>query len=544
MADRKATATAATVALTPEDIADAAEVRATTYADASVGEVVIVDGYGVVVAVRRGCLELRDGVGRERRVRTVTKAQAGREVRRVLVLGTGTVTTEAMRFCDDKHLPLIVARPGGAEPFMVGAPALDDHGGLRRAQALAAYTPLAMDVTRWLLDRRLADQARIASKLLYREDVAALAKDRRSALVDCESASEALLVESAAAVAYWSAWSDVEVRFAPKDRPRVPEHWFRFGGRRSPLSVEGPTATNRHAGDVVNGLANFGYWLCQSEAQIALLSMGLDPSLGFFHVCDQNRPAAVLDLMEAGRGVVEEAVLRLVAERVWRKASFVESRSGELRLAAPVAHELAGVLSPVLRESLGPVAEELGARLLPLVQGKARVSVPTPLSRSRHGRRGRTRRSELDFAPSCRGCGRILPAVGRSWCDACLPEARRLGDLHEVGPARRRKRTRTKPYASEAAAARAESMRKRNAERRAWEEGHKGMQPPEPAEFEAIRQGLTRFSVVEVAAAVGVSKSMGRQIRSGALVPHLRHWQALAEMAGVSVSWPAPSRPS
>ena len=58
MADRKATATAATVALTPEDIADAAEVRATTYADASVGEVVIVDGYGVVVAVRRGCLEL------------------------------------------------------------------------------------------------------------------------------------------------------------------------------------------------------------------------------------------------------------------------------------------------------------------------------------------------------------------------------------------------------------------------------------------------------------------------------------------------------
>ena len=45
------------------------------------------------------------------------------------------------------------------------------------------------------------------------------------------------------------------------------------------------------------------------------------------------------------------------------------------------------------------------------------------------------------------------------------------------------------------------------------------MQPPEPAEFEAIRQGLTRFSVVEVATAVGVSKSMGRQIRSGALVP-------------------------
>ena len=292
------------------------------------------------------------------------------------MLGTGTVTTEAMRFCDDKHLPLIVARPGGAEPFMVGTPALYDHGGLRHAQALAAYTPLAMDVTRWLLDRRLADQARIASKLLYREDVAALAKDRRSALVDCESASEALLVESAAAVAYWSAWSDVEVRFAPKDHHVFPSTGFASAAgvaRCARKARRRPTAT---PGDVVNGLANFGYWLCQSEAPIALLSMGLDPSLGFFHACDQNRPAAVLDLMEAGRGVVEEAVLRLVAERVWRKASFVESRSGELRLAAPVAHELAGVLSPVLRESLGPVAEELGARLF--LSSRARLGSACP----------------------------------------------------------------------------------------------------------------------------------------------------------------------
>ena len=115
----------------------------------------------------------------------MTKAQADREVRRVLVLGTGTVTTEAMRFCDEQRLPLIVARPGGAEPYMVGVPVLYDHGGLRRAQALAAYTPLAMDLTRLLLDRRLVDQARIAASLLGRADVAAVVEDRRSALAQC-----------------------------------------------------------------------------------------------------------------------------------------------------------------------------------------------------------------------------------------------------------------------------------------------------------------------------------------------------------------------
>ena len=87
-------------------------------------------------------------------------------------------------------------------------------------------------------------------------------------------------------------------------------------------------------------------------------------------------------------------------------------------------------------------------------------------------------------------------------------------------------------------------MRKRNAERRAWEEAHKGMRPPEPAEFEPIRQGLARFSEAEIAASIGVSKSMGRQIRSGALVPHVRHWQALAELTGVSVFWSVRSRPT
>jgi hypothetical protein len=124
------------------------------------------------------------------------------------------------------------------------------------------------------------------------------------------------------------------------------------------------------------------------------------------------------------------------------------------------------------------------------------------------------------------------PDKRRTWCDACWPEARRLGDLHEIGPARRHQRVRTKPYAGKADAARAEAMRKRQAERRAWEEAHKGMRLPDPAEFEPIRVGLVRFTVVEVAEAIGVSKSMGRQIRSGALVPHVRHWSALALLAG------------
>jgi len=34
-------------------------------------------------------------------------------------------------------------------------------------------------------------------------------------------------------------------------------------------------------------------------------------------------------------------------------------------------------------------------------------------------------------------------------------------------------------------------------------------------------------------AATGLSKSMASQIRSGPIVPHVRHWPMLADLAGV-----------
>jgi hypothetical protein len=45
----------------------------------------------------------------------------------------------------------------------------------------------------------------------------------------------AVAAEAEAALAYWGAWAEVEVRFHPADRKRVPDAWRRFGGRTSPI---------------------------------------------------------------------------------------------------------------------------------------------------------------------------------------------------------------------------------------------------------------------------------------------------------------------
>jgi CRISPR-associated endonuclease Cas1 len=520
--------------LTPGEIAMAASERSYVYGDRALGEVVIVDGYGVTVRVHRGCLELSDGVGEDRRLRTVSRGDAGRSVKRIVVLGVGSITTDAARWCAEQGVPLVLAKPGGVEPFMIGAPALFDHGGLRRAQALAPFTPVAQKVVRWLLDLRLADQTRIAERQLARGDAAKLINTLREALAVTDTVSEAMTVEARAADVYWEAWESVEARFARRDLSRVPEHWRRFSGRNSPLSQQ---QSNRHAADVVNGLLNFGYWLGQSESITALLALGLDPSMGLAHATRQNRPAAALDLMEACRGTIEEIVLVLVRDRTFVKRDFVESASGQIRLTAPLSHELARVLSSLIRDTLAPVVEQM-ASMIGGASEVDRVTVPTPLSGTRRGKTSARRSTR--FARHCHGCGQRLPESmqHRSYCDECLPEARKERDLSEVGTARRRTRPRRRDYATSSAELRAETMRGRVAEQQAWERENRGARRPDPSEFAPIREGLDGVLLDRIGQSIGVSRAAAGNIRKGRLVPHVRHWPSLAELAGVTLDGP------
>jgi CRISPR/Cas system-associated endonuclease Cas1 len=134
---------------------------------------------------------------------------------------------------------------------MVGAPAIFDHAGLRRAQALAPYVrkarghSVAVVVSRWLLDQRLQHQARIAETVLGREDQAEAMQALRRAVTAAHAVQDLLVIEGRAAGRYWSCWEALELRFATTDRGRVADHWRHFSGRGSPLSAN--AWTNRHA---------------------------------------------------------------------------------------------------------------------------------------------------------------------------------------------------------------------------------------------------------------------------------------------------------
>ncbi len=79
----------------------------------------------------------------------------------------------------------------------------------------------------------------------------------------------------------------------------------------------------------------------------------------------------------------------------------------------------------------------------------------------------------------------------------------------------------------EARSARSESLRRNRAARIAWEQAHPGPLP-DPVEFKPIWARLAGVPLDRMCAVTGISVSAASQIRSGSLVPHACHWEALA----------------
>ena len=192
----------------------------------------VADGYGVRVRVNRRHLIVSDGIGRHRRERVFAKALPG--IKRLVVIGhEGYVTFDALRWLADAGIAFCQVDRDGQVMATSGGYGLNDAR-LRRALALAPANRAGLEITRHLLSAKLAGQARVLSRAEFAEPsaaaIASLAETARNAL----SVREALRAEADGALAYWSAWANVEVRFARKDVARVPDHWRTFGLRPKP----------------------------------------------------------------------------------------------------------------------------------------------------------------------------------------------------------------------------------------------------------------------------------------------------------------------
>ena len=88
-------------------------------------------------------------------------------------------------------------------------------------------------------------------------------------------------IEGSAAVEYFSVFNELVLR--------------------QKISFEFIERTRRPPLDRINAMLSFAYSLLANECTAALLSVGLDPYVGFFHVDRPGRKSLALDLMEEFR---------------------------------------------------------------------------------------------------------------------------------------------------------------------------------------------------------------------------------------------------
>lgn len=218
----------------------------------------VAHGYGLKLRVHRGHLIVEDGVGRNRQTRRYHRVTS--KLRRLVLIGhTGYVTLEALRWLHDIGAALIHIDSDGTV-ITASTASGPGHASLRRAQALAATSPVGVEVARELLYAKVAGQASLLPELEAGGGAEAVAARALEAIRDAGELSGLLAAEAEAAAAYWDAWSGVDVPLRGADPGRIPDHWRTFGKRHSLLS-NGP----RLACNPPNAILNYLYALLEAE---------------------------------------------------------------------------------------------------------------------------------------------------------------------------------------------------------------------------------------------------------------------------------------
>jgi CRISPR-associated endonuclease Cas1 len=484
--------------------------------------VLVLNGYGIRVQVNAGHLLLHDGIADERR--TIRLPRVNHGLKRLVMIGSdGFITLEALRWLAYQDAAFVMLERDG-KVLAVTGPVRPSDAKLRRAQALAHSSGAALRISRELIAQKLAAQEQVARHKLLDSTTADTVAQFKAELPSAESISTIRLIESQAARAYWSAWSTLPVNFPKNELRRVPEHWCSFGARVSPL-----TGSPRLAANPPNAILNYLYALLESESRLAVAAMGLDPGLGVLHVDTTARDSLACDVMEPVRPQIDAYLLDWITRESLSREWFFEQRDGNCRLMAPFAAQLSQT-ALVWGRAVAPIAEWV-ARAFWCTIRKPDAPLATRLTQSnKRDAKGAPPQRPSIRAPRhdnlCRGCGKTIED-GRTNCAKCAVD---VATTNMLDAARIGRQTANNPAAQ---SKRAITQRANALAQHSWKASNQPAWLTETLYSERVQPVLASLSASVIARQISVSRWYAGRIREG-YRPHPRHWQALAELVGVS----------
>ncbi len=222
----------------------------------------------------------------------------------ISLFGNVQISSQAMRAVLGRDVPVFYLSYGG---WLSGyARSVNDHSlDLRQTQhRVAGDAQASLPIARAMVFGKIRNQRTMVRRSLGGGARAALQalsliSHRAQTAPDAESL---LGFEGSAARMYFEAFADML---------RI-QTGFEVTGR-----------TRRPPTDPVNAMLSFGYAMLSKEALAAVIAVGFEPGLGFYHKVRAGRPSLALDLMEEFRPlIVDSTVLSLVNAREIQASHF------------------------------------------------------------------------------------------------------------------------------------------------------------------------------------------------------------------------------
>ncbi|MCE9634514.1 MAG: CRISPR-associated endonuclease Cas1 [Planctomycetes bacterium] len=214
------------------------------------------------------------------------------DVSQLCLVGNVQISAQALRLLARESIPVCHFSYGGwFDAVTVGMGHKNVE--LRIAQFRAAQDPEAsLRIARRIVEAKIRNQRTLLRRNHAAAPDTALRDMTRLAASACRaSALETLLgYEGAAARAYFGQFGGMLKSDEPAD--------FHLDGRN-----------RRPPRDPVNAMLSFVYALLVKDLHVQILSVGLDPMLGFYHQPRYGRPALALDLAEEFRPIVADSVV-------------------------------------------------------------------------------------------------------------------------------------------------------------------------------------------------------------------------------------------
>jgi CRISPR-associated protein Cas1 len=228
---------------------------------------------------------------------------------------SGLVSIEAMRFCHDNNITIVLLDWSRNFLSIVAAPATQSAM-VVRSQCAANPINVAREITR----QKLAAYVSVNALLVSQVRAYSLKADA------VQNISDLLALEALAARMAWKTIPPIQWR---SGGPPIPPAW------KLPYSTRGryKAGSPRHASHPVNAMLNAAFAVTVGRLTAYLTAQGLCVSIGFLHSDKPNRHSLAYDAIEPLRPIIERKVFDFISRREFGANDFILTTDGTIRLA-------------------------------------------------------------------------------------------------------------------------------------------------------------------------------------------------------------------